>query len=199
MTPNEGVVPPNGFHFNETHGATTIRIEGSSYDDVAEQLLKYRLANKLELGRPKEEVLSYVCTTWPHFCKEQLFQAPTTSIKPSFTIAVLQWMQKVWQRQSIVPQMLVSDMEANRRAEICRDCPLQRDWADYGCGSCIDQVRRQSIVFRAGKEVSNASKVTGCSILEQENHSACWAHRDTLPEATQEQKDALPNRCWRKR
>ena len=59
MTPNEGVVPPGGFHFNETHGNASIRIDGSSYDDVAEQLLKYRLANKLELGRPKEEVLAF--------------------------------------------------------------------------------------------------------------------------------------------
>jgi len=102
----------------------------------------------------------------------------------------------MWQRQALSPTPLVSDTEAQRRACICAECPFQKDWADYGCGSCVDGVRQRSYVFRAGREVT--PKVTGCSILKQDNTSAIFAAKSSLPEATIEQREKLPRNCWRK-
>lgn len=193
MAPKEGIIPPGGHHFVESDGH---RIEGSSFKEVAEGMIRYRLANKLPLGQPMDELNQYVCGNWPHFCAQPAPEITgQVSSEPAFTVAVMHWLSRLWDRQSLVPTPLVSDTEAQRRAAICRECPRQQDWADYGCGSCVDNIRRRSYVFRAGRETS---KVTGCSILKQENQSAVFAAQATLPEPTQEQAAQLPNNCWRK-
>lgn len=199
MIPKTGVIPPNGYHFIERHNGVERIINGTSYENVAEQLLKYRVSNSLPYGRPFEEVCEYVCSGWPHFCTDHAPASPSPeATKPTFTIEVLQWTQMLWKRQAHIPQPLVSDIEANRRAEICKGCPFQKDWADYGCGTCVDSVRRHSTVFRAGKEVAGAKKPMGCSILGQENHAAVWAAKGSLPDMTPEQKNQLPTQCWRR-
>jgi hypothetical protein len=196
MIPKTSIVPPGGHHFIERHNGAEHKITGSSFIDVAEQLLRFRVANKIDVGQPLDEVNAYVCETWPHFCHAASPQVMPKTSEPSFTVAVMAWMKQLWERQAHVPRPLESETVANRRAEICHGCPLQRDWADYGCGSCVSSIRQQSFVFRAGKEPHR--KVTGCSILKQENNAACFANVSSLPDMTPEQRAALPNHCWRK-
>lgn len=173
-----------------------MRLDGQSYVEVAERLLKYRVANGLPLGKPLDEIHAYVCTKWPHFCNSNpRIEAPTSS-EPTFAVKVMQWLQILWRQQALIPTQHVSEAEANRRASVCAGCPRQQSWADYGCGSCVDSIRRQSLVFRAGKETY--AKPTGCSILGQENQAACWGALSVLPDSTPEQRQLLPTRCWRK-
>lgn len=197
MTPKTGVVPPGGHHFIEKHGDTERRIEGGSYDEVAERLLRYRVTNGLPLGQPKVEVEQYVCSNWPHFCSDRAPVDSPVSSAPGFVAGVTMWLQQLNRRQASVPEGLVSEAEANRRAEICRGCPMQKSWHE-GCGLCIATVERQSLLFRADKKVSNAKDIQGCSVLFQENHAAAWAHKDALPEVPAEQLAQLPSHCWRR-
>lgn len=198
MIPKEGIIPPGGHHYIERHQGTETKIVGHSYQDVAEQLLKFRIANKIALGQPLDDVRGFVCTNWPHFCTDnQPMVATRTTSEPSFTVAVMQWMATLWDRQARVPKNLVGDAEAQRRAAICQGCPLQRDWADYGCGSCVASVRQKGYVYRAGRETG--IKITGCAVLKQDNTTAVFAHPDALPEATEAQRASLPHQCWRKR
>lgn len=198
MTPNASVVPPNGHHFIEKNGDTEVRIDGQSYVEVAEKLLKYRAANGYPLGEPLEEIYAYVCTTWPHFCNNNPRIDPRTDGEAPLTIKMIGWLQDLWNRQALIPTPLVTSSEAQRRADICKACPKQQSWADYGCGTCVDTVARKSLVFRAGKEVIGAKHLHGCSILGQENHTACWASKSVLPDTTPEQRQLLPAQCWRK-
>lgn len=197
MSPKEGIIPPGGHHFIEQVGGATHRIDGDSFRDVAEKLLKFRVANKIAVGQPMDEINEYVCKNWPHFC-HMPSQEPNyrVSAEPSFTIAVLHWVTKLWQRQALTPTPLVPDAEAARRAAVCRECPMQRDWADYGCGACVEGVRKRSFVFRAGRDIG--VKVTGCSVLKQDNTSAIFASHSSLPEVTAEENAKLPSNCWRK-
>lgn len=198
MTPKQNVVPPNGHHFVDRSSGVEHKIVGHSYQDVAEKLLRYRLANKLPVGSPLTEVYEYVCSTWPHFCdatpQEVVYR---TTSEPSFTVAVMLWMSKMWDRQARTPKSLVPDSEAIRRAVICQACPLQKDWSDYGCGSCVSSIRQKGFVFRAGRE-TGIKGVMGCGVLKQDNTTAVFAHLEGLPEAAEEQKLRLPNGCWRK-
>jgi hypothetical protein len=196
MIPKSGIIPPGGFHFFEERNGTRHKIEGHSYADVAEQLLRFRIANKIAVGQPMDEVNSYVCETWPHFCHAAATPVMPRTSEPTHTVGVLAWVRLLWERQALVPQPLENESTANRRAAICHGCQFQKDWADYGCGSCVDAVRKQSYVFRAGREVQ--PKVTGCSILKQENNAACFASKSSLPDMTPQQREALPNHCWRK-
>ena len=199
MIPNASIVPPGGHHFVEKNGETEVRLDGVSYEEVAEKLLKYRVTNRYALGEPLKEIYDFVCKTWPHFCNANTYVEPRTDGDAPLTIKCISWLRDLWARQALVPAMLVNENEANRRAEICRDCPFNQSWEDYGCGTCVDTVVRQSIVFRAGKEVYRAKYVHGCSILGQENHAACWASGKILPDMTSEQNQKLPSQCWRKR
>ncbi|NBW10607.1 MAG: hypothetical protein EBR82_21540 [Caulobacteraceae bacterium] len=198
MIPKQSVVPPSGHHFIDRSGGNEHRIIGSSYQDVAEQILKYRLSNRLAIGNPLQELYEFVCGTWPHFCDTAQPEATyNVTSEPAFTVAVMNWMANAWSRQANTPNALVSDGEAQRRAEVCRGCPKQIDWADYGCGSCVASIRQKGYVFRAGRE-TGIKNVTGCSVLKQDNSTAVFAHLDSLPDATPEQMEKLPTGCWRK-
>jgi hypothetical protein len=196
MIPKTSVIPPGGHHFYQPLNGVKHRIDGASYTEVAENLLRFRIANKIDVGRPMDELNEYVCGTWPHFCSGAAPQVFPRTSEPAFTIGVLEWTKRLWERQSLNPQPLESEVTANRRAEICSKCPHQKEWADYGCGSCVASVRQQSFVFRAGRTTNR--KVSGCSILKQENAAACFASLSVLPDATVAQREALPNHCWRK-
>lgn len=198
MSPKANIVPPGGFHFVDRSNGEEHRIVGSSYQDVAEQVLRYRLANKLPVGQPLDEVFGYVCNNWPHFCSSASVPVPSpVSVKPSFTVGVMQWMARLWERQAASPRQLVSDTEAARRANICRGCPLQKDWADYGCASCVSSIRQKGYVFRAGRE-TGLKGVTGCRLLVQDNTTAVFADLASLPDVPVEVREQMPNNCWRK-
>lgn len=198
--PKESVIPPGGFHFIEKReGHPDLRIEGSSYRDVAAQLLRHRLANHVEPGDPLTEVFAYVCSNWPHFCDEagpvstQIPKSPNGHLSTQ----VLHWLNQLWKKQAGVPKMLVSDTKARARAESCANCPFQRNWTDGGCGSCIEAAKQVGYVYRAGRTTGLENNLLACNITKQDNRTAVWS--DNLPDLTPEQKAALPNICWRRR
>lgn len=197
--PKESIIPPGGFHFVERHAdRPEVRIEGSSYRDVAAKMLQYRLANKLPPGDPLTEIYAYVCGSWPHFCDEHgPMPAPRADTAGHISAQILQWMNQLWRRQAGTPRMLADDTKARARAEKCAGCPKQIPWTDGGCGSCISSAQQVGYIYRAGRTTGLEKTLLACSVARQDNATAVWS--ENLPDLTPEQRAALPDFCWRKR
>jgi hypothetical protein len=194
-TPKSGIIPPGGYHFEDEHG----RVEGSSYDDVAEQLLRFRVQNKLPLGMPLAEVVNYTCSRHPHFCHAPQAQVSVSkAAKPALSGRVIEWYSALYRglRGTDVSQNYVDAGTANQRAKTCLSCPAHTEWRT-GCGSCVSSARRIGHTYRAGRKVEYEDKLLACDIVGHDCATAVWVK--AAPSLTPEQNDALPSHCWRKR
>lgn len=192
--PKSGIIPPGGFHFEDEHG----RIEGSSYHDVAEKLLRFRIANKLPLGMPLAEVIDYTCQRHPHFCHQaQATIGPSSPQKPAMSGRVIEWYAALYRslRGSDVSKNYVDQATADRRAKICLACPHHREWR-MGCGSCVDGARRIGHTYRAGRKAEYEAQLMGCEVVGHDCATAVWVRE--APPLSPEQQQALPILCWRK-
>jgi len=191
--PKDSLIPPGGYHFV----AEGLRIEGNSYQDVAEKLLRYRLENSLPPGNPMAEVLNYICDTWPHFCSDTSPVTPVNT-KPatSLTSRVTSWMAALYRtlRGTNIADSYVDQAEADRRALVCINCPFHTEWR-RGCSSCIEGTKRVGYTFRGGRQAANESKLMSCSIIGHEAQTAVWVK--TPPPLTAEEQASLPSHCWR--
>jgi hypothetical protein len=191
--PKDSLIPPGGHHI-EIDG---IKIEGSSYQEVAEKLLRYRLENSLPPGNPLGEVLDYTCNKWPHFCSDTSPVAPANRPATSMATRVTGWMAALYRtlRGTNIDHSYVGQAEADRRAAVCLSCPFHVEWR-RGCSSCIEGTQRIGHTFRGGRQAANESKLMSCSIIGHEAKTAVWVK--TPPPLTAEEHGALPEHCWRK-
>jgi len=93
MTPKENIVPPGGFHYKDPAGYT---VEGHSYQSVADNLMRYRVDNKLPVGNPLKDVFDYVCNNWPHFCTAHNPVLHGGNGKPSLASRVSMWLSNLY-------------------------------------------------------------------------------------------------------
>ncbi len=194
MTPKEGIIPPGGFHYEDK--IQHFRVEGSSYQSVAEAVLRYRLENKLNVGNPLKDVLDYVCTNWPHFCSVHNPPINGGNANPSLASRVSVWMSGLYRAARTLPAgNFVTQEEASRRAKICEKCPLNKDWKT-GCGSCLQSAVQLGYTFRAGRSVPNEKALGACEASGQENATAVWVKG--LTPLSPDEYSKLPAPCWRK-
>lgn len=194
--PRSSVIPPNGFHFIDHSTGVEKRIEGSSYEDVADRVLKFRLANGKEPGNPAAELIDYVCGTWPHFCSDDSPRGPktVTSRARHLSTRVAGWLATFYSLARA--DAGVGGGESQRRAGICAQCPQNREYRDGGCGSCLESISRLFFVWRRDRPIPHEAKLGACGITSQLNAAAVMAK--TLPPLTAEQIELLPGNCWRK-
>jgi len=195
LTPKTSVIPPGGFHYIEKTPSGERRIDGDSLDNLARNLLLFRLANQRAPGNPSQEVSEFICSRWPHFCNDN----SPAEIKPSNSAAlpgglagrIAAWMGDLLRLDN---SEQASEQEAQRRAEICIGCRANVSYQS-GCGACMDNISRLSFVFKAGRSVPNEGLLQGCAASGQHNPSGVWAKN--LPALSPNDASGMPSNCWR--
>ncbi len=191
LVPNSSVIPPGGHHLIDHSTGVPVRIEGESPEDVAKKVLEFRLSNQKAPGNPLQEVIDFICGSWPHFCRETNPKAaPAIVGKQHISTRVMTWMA-VFLRQSEGDQG-VHPSKAENRAIICSQCVKNVSYAS-GCGSCQDSIQRLSFVYKRDRTTSQDKVLGACDALSQHNASAVWANQ--LPAHT---VTDLPANCWRR-
>lgn len=195
MTPKENIVPPGGFHYEDK--ANKFRVEGHSYQSVAENLMRYRMTNKLPVGNPLKDVLDYVCGNWPHFCSQHNPPINGGNANPSLASRVASWLASLYRAARTLgnDSNFVTQAEADRRAAICLACPQNKEWK-VGCGSCLQSAVQLGYTFRAGRKASEEKRLLACDVIGQENATAVWVKG--LPPLSPSDYSKLPAACWRK-
>ena len=198
LTPTLSIVPPGGFHFVDTTGPVEVRTDGYSYDDVAQKVLKNRLANGRPPGNPSQEVVDYVCGNWPQFCSEsRVISDPdvgsTTGQYQGLASRCATWIAAFFQTYRADPGVPLS--VSQQRADTCCACPRNQEFRG-GCGSCVENINRLFFVWRRDRALPRESELGGCTVIGQ--HNGCAALAARLPDLSPEIQAALPSDCWRK-
>ena len=190
----KGAIPPGGYHFPDRSGGSEVRIDGYSIEDVAGNVLKFRLQNNRDPGNPMQEVQEYICSSWPHFCRDIAPAKVAHARLPEPLSRRCASMIGAW-FASVADDPGVTQAEANRRAAICALCPTNKNHENGGCGACTSQVQRLSFIYRHNRSTAQDSALKCCDILSTPLQAAVWSAK--LPPFTEEQRGALPNNCWR--
>lgn len=182
---------PEGWHYVQPMEGKDETIRGSSYDDLQNKVLEFRIANSMPIGDIKQDVDEYICTKYPAQCSRR---AQNYVYKPKESRAITPLMARI--REWIndlkkAPVTLVSKMEAQRRASKCIGCPQNIRWED-SCAPCVGDINKQTHLIRQAKTVSRENELRGCRILGHHNKTAIWMPKDRLRNA-----ENLPSHCWR--
>jgi hypothetical protein len=196
--PKSSVIPPGGYHFiTATPEGGTLKIESHSVESVQELLLKYRLNNNLPVGNPQQEVIDYICGTWPHFCTEttEAFLVPAMSITREAHLSrrVSDWTARLW---ALGSDNAVAQPEADRRAAICSSCPQNKDYRPGACAPCVESLDRLSFIWLRNRSTPFDQSLGGCRACGANLKTAVQASR--LPPLSDADKNSLDPSCWRK-
>lgn len=196
MYPKPSIVPPGGFHYVEKHAGTEIKLTAESVDTLAEVIEKYRLNNGIPLGEPKADVVNYICGNWPHFCNETnrpLNEGHKPDSTAGLATRAANWMTRLW---NIKAPNFVKDAEADRRAAICVECPMNKDFRAGGCSSCVQGIDRLAYLWLAKRETkANWHKIRACRATGAHLQASVFA--DVQPGLVPTEAAQLPANCWR--
>lgn len=190
----QGMVMPDGWHFQVN---PSLRLEADTFPELIKVVEEYRVSNNMPIGEPLDDVVNYICSTYPHQCHQ--VPGATVSVeverpaqkKISLLDRIIGWFDR--QTRRLDSSAIVLSMEAQQRAAICAKCRFNVNWKT-GCGQCSDNINRLSKLVRQGHSIPAERKLKACSILGQENRAAVFLQQDRL-----ESSPELPSWCWVKK
>ncbi len=156
-------------------------LTGQTLPSCAKEVTNFRVENDLPIGDPEAEIRAYVGGTRISLGQSITLRQRVTSWKTN---------------RQFQSHELVDEPEAERRAQICRDCPMNvQHWQD-GCGACFAKTKQDLLALRQAREVK--TKVGACNILGWDNSTSVWLTEASLKNRIQH-LDKLPGFCWAKK
>lgn len=166
-------------------------IVGANFEDLVAKVSEFRASNKLPPGDPYAEVTEYLCTRNPSLCKRQRRPTagpgnPPAASGDRFGDRVSEWASRFIAQRT--PTRIPPE-ELHRRADACRACPLNVDFAG-SCTGCLRTLRRAIKAFVSGYPRRVVDGLKACRHYECENALAVGADIGVDPGA--------PEGCWRR-
>lgn len=187
---NPHVYPDGGFKFRDADGVT---FQEGSLGDLVEAVRAFRVRHGKPMGDVGAEVMAQICARSPQSCRVD--QDPTATrvaiASVRFGSRVVRWIGLVVDAMSTKPIPLVGKAEAERRAQICKECPRQAVWRT-GCLGCDGTANRLALSVRMNKETASSGKLLACEVLSEDTRTSIW-----LAQKPAASKD-LPENCWRR-
>lgn len=179
--------------FRYTHAETGHVSHGADYRSWIIACKEHRRANNLPIpadfaSRAEDQLCGELPPTW---CK----QSGGSTVDTGFSLGdVVDWIKAVANR-FVSGQPLVSQEEANRRARICVQCPLNIDAG--GCGSCSKAVSFLTPGM-ASRSTPYDSDLKNCAICKCFNRVQAFFPLSALLANETPEKEALyPAFCWK--
>lgn len=184
--------PPGGFQYEDK--ATGFKVKTRSWRDCKAAVWKYRVANGGDVSpnwefRLEEEMClqnNLQGTDWCHD-DERYFPPPGEGIGIGDVFRFLKSMAKL-----LAGGMnLVDQSEADRRAAICAECPLnQRVESCYGCSGVASIVNS----IRGNRVTVLDDKLESCAACKCNNRVKVWVPLEAIS------NDGLnfPQNCWQR-
>lgn len=178
------IVPPSSKGATEKRGwdftQDGVWFAEYSRDELVRRVTDYRASNGIPLGDVEQEILEFN-------------QSKTANVIPTRKIVslrerVIKWLEGKLREKP----KYVSDEEANRRASICVNCPMNvQNWTvGEKCGRCLENANRAAAVILMGRPQHRP--LGACAALEQQNKVAVWLDDPQKADAS------LPDFCWKR-
>ena len=187
MIVKPGMVPPGGWHVPAEPGIT---LRASTHALLVDMLFKHRMRHGQDASAAKQEIDRYVCSRWPSFCNPDVTVMAVGG--PDVVQRVSQYAALLAGKSPAGGYDLVPQSEADRRAEICAKCPLNKPWRS--CGSCTATAVKILLAIRRMKNTSLDQKLGACLQCGAELQTA--VHLPIGAGATSVTSGVYPE-CWR--
>jgi hypothetical protein len=194
MNIDKGRILPSGWHYKDPSGyRIPLKGELPNPQEVIAALMEYRLENNIEVGSPEGDLEEYVCSTFPTWCRREAGTPQPIQTVPGRRNVdlVIGWANHLYVhvgRLQLIPQK-----EAEERANICKNCPMQMEWS-RDCPPCVTSAQRLLSILRQGKDtaVAQNGEVRGCQVYGWDNRTACHIDKQHLPPPNPN----APPACW---
>jgi hypothetical protein len=186
--------PPGGWRY--TVPQTGVTITAPYYSSLLPRVVKHLKANALEVD--EDVIMDGACRETPNLpagwcCPKP--EKPVEGSLPHLTLRHLdRFIKSIW--HTLLSRDFVSREEAERRAEVCKSCPLVTGGLG-GCSTCYSLLRATEKLIQSNPIKMDTDKdvcgACGCHIP-----LLVWCKNSTLDKAAGEvMPKYLEGHCWR--
>lgn len=191
-------VPPGGFKYFQPESRATV--SSNTWDRLIADIREHRIANSIPIGPLFDaEIQDSLCAKLPAGCPDCEHYDPNYTAPPTVpttfqqAITFLKVMTKLTLRGR---SGLVDKAEADRRAGICRGCPLNKPID--GCTTCRNLVKYVAEAV-GNLKAAGSESLEGCAVCGCENRAAVWIDKELqLSAQPAEVRAAFPSWCWKR-
>lgn len=185
---NPNLYPTGGWFFKDANG---VRHTASGFNALINTVTQYRHRNGFPLGDPYAEVTAQLCSRAQNFCKDsnQVAVPPGGRVPAHLGQKLLDRLGALVREKRFGRIKKVPDAEAQRRAEICANCPKQTA-LPLTCGACITDVEKMRRGVLERDPIHQG--IQACIVWQDDLQTA--VHLETGGSDHSE----LPSFCWRR-
>lgn len=185
-------VPPGGWKFEQADTGAVFTTP--TLLALIRKVATYRASNQLEVGDPEADVHEYICKTLPPNSRVRCQQQGVVTgdqRQKKWTVADVNNYTK-----AVVSTILAGGAcsleEANRRALICRDCPLNREVRP--CSSCGEKLAVLPFNLMGATKTAYDADLQSCDICGCYNKAKVWIPESRM--AAEKAAHNYPPHCW---
>lgn len=191
MKLNQGVVPPNNFHYPIDKGVV---LRASTYELLVKEIINWKTQNGMPIGDPDKQIDDYVCSKWPSYCNVTNEESKLIQKNSDMLTKVNGWAALTMRDTPAGGYQLVDQSVATNRCKICIDCPFNKAWRS-GCGNCMKATDTILIRLRQLRKIMLDESLMGCAINGFDNRTAVHLPLSAL-KLTEEKLQSIPQNCW---
>lgn len=171
---------PSGWHCLADCGlydAAPLLIRAGTFNDLVISVMNYRIANMLPVEDVRREVEEWICRNTKARCR--VLSPPANAVREITVSDVWRWLKTMaaWTKNLT----LVSQEEADARAEKCAGCTKQAD--AVGCWGC-SQLSEKVFSLIGFRRTRFDAQLKSCSVCGCNNASQAWVPLDVLKKAS---------------
>lgn len=185
-------VPPGGWKYEQPD--TGAVFTATTLLQLIRKVATYRASNRLEMGDVEADVHEFICKTLPPNarvrCQQQGVVAGSDRTRKWSVADVNSYTKTVIETMRAGGTCSVE--EANRRARICRDCPLNRDIRP--CASCGSKLALLPFKLMGATKTDFDADLKSCDICGCYNKAKVWIPESRV--AAERTMHNYPSHCW---
>lgn len=188
---NKSIVPPGGWRCPANPESSVI-ITADSYQQLIQEVHKYRLQNRMDYRNMQEEIDAYLASISPSTVTR--VKTPPKRAPHSLADKIYNWACQVFDNTPTSRHYAPRPV-ADQRVSICSKCPFNDQRNNISsCGPCRETTAAMLRVIRGQRETAYDYHVGGCTKFDFDIRTAVHLEDDTLGEKSGD----APSQCWRR-
>lgn len=172
------ILMPHGGLFYINDPLTKKPLEGTTFNMIVDRATAYRRSNSIPIGLEFEDELeAQICEKYPQECEVNRRALGVSLVAPGlYDVARA---SAVMIKHKVNESELVSQEEANARAQTCRNCPFRAQMT-LPCSRCFSALENVVGWITGSRGTPHDEKLSACGICKCYLSAAVW-----LPLSTQ--------------
>lgn len=195
------ILQPHGGAFHIEDPMTKYPLMGTHFEMLFNKAVAYRRANSLPMGLDfEDEIEAAVCARYPAECEHNKRAIGVSLVAPGLYDVARASMAMI--NHKLDGSQLVSQEEANRRAQICRNCPFRAQMT-LPCSRCFSALENVVGWITGSRGTPFDEKLSACGICRCYISASVWLPVDVqCVGTTEEMREKFSvakevSNCWK--